>query len=90
MFNPVRLPSGIVMDRHIITRHLLNSSTDPFNRQKLTLDMLEPGISDNEFSLLVCLHLLAWKRINYIAIAEFHSNNTLRRHPVTHRPLPNV
>jgi len=42
MFNPVRLPSGIIMDRHIITRHLLNSSTDPFNRQKLTLDMLEP------------------------------------------------
>ena len=47
MFNPVRLPSGIVMDRHIITRHLLNSSTDPFNRQKLTLDMLEPGIYTN-------------------------------------------
>ncbi len=43
MQNPVRLPSGIIMDRHIITRHLLNSSTDPFNRQKLTVEMLEPG-----------------------------------------------
>eukprot|EP00794_Sanderia_malayensis_P015101 gene15102-16659_t len=42
MQNPVRLPSGIIMDRHIITRHLLNSSTDPFNRQKLTVEMLEP------------------------------------------------
>ncbi|XP_065061334.1 ubiquitin conjugation factor E4 B-like isoform X1 [Rhopilema esculentum] len=42
MENPVRLPSGIIMDRHIITRHLLNSSTDPFNRQSLTVDMLVP------------------------------------------------
>ena len=56
MFNPVRLPSGIIMDRHIITRHLLNSSTDPFNRQKLTLDMLEPGIASN-FSI-VCSYIL--------------------------------
>lgn len=30
------------MDRGIITRHLLNSSTDPFNRQTLTEDMLIP------------------------------------------------
>ena len=41
MSDPVRLPSGMVMDRPIIMRHLLNSNQDPFNRQTLTLDMLE-------------------------------------------------
>ncbi|XP_043227307.1 ubiquitin conjugation factor E4 B-like [Amphibalanus amphitrite] len=40
MEDPVVLPSGKVMDRPVITRHLLNSSTDPFNRQPLTEDML--------------------------------------------------
>lgn len=43
MTDPVRLPSGTIMDRSIILRHLLNSSTDPFNRQMLTENMLEPG-----------------------------------------------
>ncbi|XP_069597590.1 ubiquitin conjugation factor E4 B isoform X1 [Ranitomeya imitator] len=42
MSEPVRLPSGTIMDRSIILRHLLNSSTDPFNRQELTENMLEP------------------------------------------------
>ncbi|XP_018408116.1 PREDICTED: ubiquitin conjugation factor E4 B isoform X1 [Nanorana parkeri] len=42
MLEPVRLPSGNVMDRSIILRHLLNSSTDPFSRQTLTENMLEP------------------------------------------------
>ncbi|KAJ1145164.1 hypothetical protein NDU88_011455 [Pleurodeles waltl] len=42
MSEPVRLPSGTIMDRSIILRHLLNSSTDPFNRQTLTESMLEP------------------------------------------------
>ncbi|XP_075459669.1 ubiquitin conjugation factor E4 B isoform X4 [Ascaphus truei] len=42
MSEPVRLPSGTIMDRSIILRHLLNSSTDPFNRQTLTENMLEP------------------------------------------------
>ncbi|XP_068094966.1 ubiquitin conjugation factor E4 B isoform X2 [Hyperolius riggenbachi] len=42
MLEPVRLPSGTIMDRSIILRHLLNSSTDPFNRQPLTESMLEP------------------------------------------------
>uniref|UniRef100_H2Y6Z0 Ubiquitin conjugation factor E4 B n=1 Tax=Ciona savignyi TaxID=51511 RepID=H2Y6Z0_CIOSA len=43
MRDPVLLPtSGTVMDRSIILRHLLNSSTDPFNRQELTEDMLKP------------------------------------------------
>ena len=43
MLDPVLLPSGTIMDRSVIARHLLNSSTDPFSRQKLTEDMLEPG-----------------------------------------------
>lgn len=42
MSDPVQLPSGTIMDRAIITRHLLNSNTDPFNRQTLTEDMLVP------------------------------------------------
>lgn len=43
MRDPVRLPtSGNIMDRIIIRKHLLNAHTDPFNRQKLTEDMLEP------------------------------------------------
>lgn len=44
MTDPVRLPSGTIMDRSIILRHLLNSPTDPFNRQTLTESMLEPGM----------------------------------------------
>lgn len=43
MSDPVLLPSGLVMDRSVIMRHLLNSSTDPFNRQHLTEDMLQPA-----------------------------------------------
>lgn len=43
MSDPVLLPSGLIMDRAVIMRHLLNSSTDPFNRQHLTEDMLQPG-----------------------------------------------
>ena len=46
MIDPVKLPSGCVMDRSVIMRHLLNSSTDPFNRQLLTEDMLIPGMKD--------------------------------------------
>nr|XP_009859036.1 ubiquitin conjugation factor E4 B isoform X1 [Ciona intestinalis] len=45
MRDPVLLPtSGTIMDRSIILRHLLNSSTDPFNRQELKEDMLKPEI----------------------------------------------
>lgn len=43
MTDPVMLPSGNIMDRSIILRHLLNSPTDPFNRQPLTESMLESG-----------------------------------------------
>ncbi|XP_034097538.1 ubiquitin conjugation factor E4 B [Drosophila albomicans] len=48
MSDPVVLPSGTVMDRAIITRHLLNSCTDPFNRQHLTEDMLITNIELKE------------------------------------------
>lgn len=43
MTDPVILPSGNIMDRSTILRHLLNSPTDPFNRQPLTESMLESG-----------------------------------------------
>ena len=39
---PVRLPSGVIVDRPVIIRHLLNSPQDPFSRQYLTVDMLQP------------------------------------------------
>lgn len=44
MTDPVILPSGVIMDRSVITKHLLNSSTDPFNRLPLTAEQLVPGI----------------------------------------------
>ncbi|KAI3383698.1 hypothetical protein SNEBB_004941 [Seison nebaliae] len=43
MLKPVKLPtSGKIMDRSVIVRHLLNVNQDPFNRQELNEDMLEP------------------------------------------------
>jgi len=42
MREPVKLPtSGMVMDKGVILRHLLNKENDPFNRKKLTPDMLQ-------------------------------------------------
>lgn len=39
MDDPVRLPtSGQIVDRNTISRQLLTSPQDPFNRQPLTLD----------------------------------------------------
>ncbi len=43
MADPVQLPSGVIIDRPVIIRHLLSSNQDPFNRQQLTVDMLEPA-----------------------------------------------
>lgn len=43
MSDPVELPSGVVIDRPVIVRHLLNSNQDPFNRQPLSLDELKPA-----------------------------------------------
>jgi ubiquitin conjugation factor E4 B len=42
MQDPVKLPSGNVVDRITIIKHLLSDDTDPFNRQKLTREMLVP------------------------------------------------
>jgi ubiquitin conjugation factor E4 B len=48
MIDPVCLPtSGNIMDRSVILRHLLNSQTDPFNRQTLSEDRLVDGNSFN-------------------------------------------
>jgi len=56
MCDPVLLPSSHkIMDRSIITRHLLNSSTDPFNSQPLTEDMLLADVELKE-------RIIAWKR----------------------------
>ena len=41
MTDPVRLPSGNLVDRATISRHLLSNETNPFTRQKLTVDMLQ-------------------------------------------------
>jgi ubiquitin conjugation factor E4 B len=45
MSDPVTLPSGHVIDKPTIQRHLLSDETDPFSRQPLTNDMLEPNSS---------------------------------------------
>ena len=43
MTDPVELPvSKIKVDRKTIETHLLSDQTDPFNRTKLTRDMLIP------------------------------------------------
>lgn len=44
MEDPVILPgSNKIVDRSIIIRHLLNSKTDPFNRQPLSEELLIPA-----------------------------------------------
>jgi ubiquitin conjugation factor E4 B len=43
MVDPVRLPaSQMVVDRSTIQAHLLNDPHDPFNRQVLTIEQVEP------------------------------------------------
>ena len=42
MINPVKLPSGHIMDKSTIARHLLSDQTDPFTRAPLTMEMLMP------------------------------------------------
>jgi len=49
MRDPVRLPSGHVVDRAVIRRHLLNIHTDPFTRQPMQEDALVPGKPENWF-----------------------------------------
>ncbi|KAJ2945762.1 hypothetical protein O0L34_g604 [Tuta absoluta] len=55
MTDPVMLPSGKVMDRSVILRHLLNSATDPFNRQPLSEDQLTPATELKE-------RIIQWQR----------------------------
>jgi len=44
MNDPVILPSsGVILDRAVISRHLLSDATDPYNRQPLTTDQLKPA-----------------------------------------------
>ncbi|KAL6045702.1 putative ubiquitin conjugation factor E4 [Balamuthia mandrillaris] len=43
MTDPVTLPSGHVVDRPTIARHLLSDGTNPFTRAPLSLDMLQPN-----------------------------------------------
>jgi ubiquitin conjugation factor E4 B len=50
MNDPVRLPSsGTIVDRATIKRHLLNNRSDPFNRQPLTIEMVQdqPELKQN-------------------------------------------
>lgn len=42
MRDPVKLPSGNVVERRVIVQHLLNDPRDPFSREPLTEDMLVP------------------------------------------------
>jgi len=59
MEDPVRLPtSNTIMDRSSITRHLLSDEIDPLNRNKLTIDMLEPAHDLKE-------RILQWKALRH-------------------------
>ncbi|XP_052772600.1 ubiquitin conjugation factor E4 A-like isoform X2 [Mya arenaria] len=45
MREPVKLPtSGNIVDRSIISRHILSDQNDPFNRAPLSLDMVVPMV----------------------------------------------
>ena len=39
--NPVMLPNNIIIDYGTISRHLLNNESNPFNRELLTLEILD-------------------------------------------------
>ena len=38
---PIMLPNDIIVDYGVISRHLLNNDTNPFNREHLTIDLLK-------------------------------------------------
>ncbi|OQR88057.1 hypothetical protein ACHHYP_07663 [Achlya hypogyna] len=42
MLHPVQLPSGHIVDRSMIERHLLSANVNPFSREPLTMEMLLP------------------------------------------------
>uniref|UniRef100_A0A915E1H8 RING-type E3 ubiquitin transferase n=1 Tax=Ditylenchus dipsaci TaxID=166011 RepID=A0A915E1H8_9BILA len=48
MAEPTRLPSGHVLDRKNILRHLLSDQTNPFTRQPLTVEELVPDLELKE------------------------------------------
>lgn len=50
MDDPVKLPSGYVVDRTTISRHLLSDQTDPFTRLPLTMQQCE---ADQELKLRI-------------------------------------
>lgn len=41
MSNPVKLPSGYILDKSTIARHLLSDQTDPFTRAPLNMEQLK-------------------------------------------------
>ena len=43
MTDPLTLPSGNVIDRSVLERHLLSAQTDPFTRAHLTIDQATPN-----------------------------------------------
>jgi len=45
---PIMLPNNIIMDFEVIKRHLLTCETNPFNRDVLTLELLEEYNSKDE------------------------------------------
>jgi len=59
MVDPVKLPSGKSIDRPTITRHLLSDETDPFSRQRLTVEML---VEDTELKAQITAFKAAARR----------------------------
>ena len=58
MTDPVILPtSGNTMDRSVISRHLLSTPFDPFNRSPLSPDMLQPSTPSFFFLLLFFIQI---------------------------------
>lgn len=54
MENPVKLPSGMNMDKQVITRYLETNPTDPFNRNPLTPEQLVDNVELKQ-------RILEWK-----------------------------
>ena len=74
MKDPVELPSGKVVDRPFIVRHLLNSQTDPFNRQPLTEEDLIPSKLHRFLSTIIHLSVSRQQRLRLASINSFPNN----------------
>jgi len=57
MINPVKLPSGNIVDKTTILQHLKNDTTDPFTRQELKEE-------DLEFDIELKNKIYNWKNNN--------------------------